>query len=405
MKKTEKNRNVTSKFFRIIGIVVLIWILWCFITSNIKINTETEIIEVGSTYAVVVNGKIIEGGKSYQDSSLETATLFGKNAKSLISTVGKVNVNKIGEYKIRYEPIFSLVSFKKIVKVIDTKAPEIKLLGDTTFCVDHTEFKEPGFVAIDNYDGDITDKVHCVNLEWDDGTLINRKYYIKDSSGNEATAERDFCKCKGAVYLTFDDGPSTENTEKILDILKEKKVKATFFIIGYDESKTEIVKRMKDEGHTIGIHGNSHDYSEVYTSIENTMDNFYIVDDALRKNVEYVPKFVRFIGGSSNTISRNYCKGVMTEATKRVTEEGYVYFDWNVDSGDSTGTKSAKEIYENVTKGIRQNRDNIVLMHDTNAKDSTVEALGDIIDYCIQNGYCILPISSDTTVVQHKVVN
>ena len=85
--------------------------------------------------------------------------------------------------------------------------------------------------------------------------------------------------------------------------MKDKNVKASFFIINYDKSKNEIVKRMKDEGHTIGIHGYSHEYSEVYASLEDTMNNFYKMNNLLNETVGYNSKVVRFIGGSSNTIS------------------------------------------------------------------------------------------------------
>ena len=377
----KKSSNAAIKLCRLLGIVVFVWIVWCFITANIQINTETETIEVGSRHTIVVNGEILENEKTYQDKSLQSATLFGRSVASLISVKGNVDLYKIGEYRITYKPILSMISFKKTVKVVDREAPKIELFGKNKYCLKHrTSYTEPGFKATDNYDGDITDKVRIATIKLTDGS-IKYEYFVEDSSENCILVEREINHCKGAVYLTFDDGPSTENTSKILDILKEKNVKASFFLLNYDESKNEIVKRIKDEGHVIGIHGYSHNYSEVYSSVENTMDNFYKLEKHLYETIGYRTKVVRFIGGSSNTISKKYCAGVMTEAVKRLEVEGYRYFDWNVDSGDSSeNAKTAEEIYKEVVNGIKPNRDNIILMHDTNAKDSTVEALENIID-------------------------
>ena len=69
-----------------------------------------------------------------------------------------------------------------------------------------------------------------------------------------------------SVYLTFDDGPSTIVTGKILDVLKQEKIKATFFIVSDRVSgRKETLRRIAAEGHTLGVHSKSHVYSEIYS--------------------------------------------------------------------------------------------------------------------------------------------
>ncbi len=209
----------------------------------------------------------------------------------------------------------------------------------------------------------------------------------------------------GTICLTFDDGPSVEITNQILDILQEKNVKATFFILDYDEEKLSIINREIENGHTVALHGYSHDYSNIYSNLESLESSFVTLQEKLYADTGYYSTFIRFPGGSSNTVSKKYCTGIMTEATQAFTNLGFVYFDWNVDSQDAGGAKSAEEIYNNVTSTLVDGRTNVVLMHDAQNKTYTVEALRRIIDYGIEHGFEFKAISQDTKVVQHNVNN
>ena len=95
----------------------------------------------------------------------------------------------------------------------------------------------------------------------------------------------------------------------------------------------------------------------------------------------------------------------MTEATQTLTDMGFIYWDWNVDSQDAGGAKSAEEIYNNVTSSLVKGRTNVVLMHDASNKIYTLEALDNIIDYCLEQGFELKAISQDTNIVQHNVNN
>lgn len=192
-------------------------------------------------------------------------------------------------------------------------------------------------------------------------------------------------------YLTFDDGPSSKNTKKVLNILDQYNVKATFFVIS--TSNLSNVKDAYDRGHAIGLHANSHEYGEIYRSSEAYFNDLETLGYKVKQYLGFTPNIIRFPGGSSNTVSRKYNKGIMTRLAQEVETRGYYYFDWNVDSTDASGNNvPASKLISEVKKYV-VGQDNVcILMHDTDAKGTTVEALPQIIEYCRSKGYefCIL---------------
>ena len=209
----------------------------------------------------------------------------------------------------------------------------------------------------------------------------------------------------GVIFLTFDDGPTSDSTPQILDILKKRDIKATFFILHYDEHREPLIKREKEEGHTIALHGYSHTYSEVYPSADACLENFRKIKEQVYQTTGTESKIIRFPGGSSNVISKKYCEGVMTELTKRVIDEGYRYFDWNVDSDDAGHAKTSEKVYQNVTTGIKPGRNNVVLMHDFAGNHKTIDALDSIISWGLEQGYVFRRITEETSMVKHGVNN
>ena len=198
------------------------------------------------------------------------------------------------------------------------------------------------------------------------------------------------------VYLTFDDGPSVY-TEEILDILKEKDVKATFFVCGkpkYEDS----YKRIVDEGHTLGMHSYSHKYSDIYASPEAFHDDLKKLRVFLYENTDTMSKYYRFPGGSSNNVS----KADMNELVGILDNEDITFFDWNVSAGDDKAGATKDVICANIVNNIPKFKHCIVLMHDAADKKATVEALPEIIDAI--NGMedtVMVPITDDTLPVQH----
>ncbi|MGI6343982.1 MAG: polysaccharide deacetylase family protein [Bacillota bacterium] len=207
------------------------------------------------------------------------------------------------------------------------------------------------------------------------------------------------------AYLTFDDGPSAV-TARILDILGQYDVKATFFVIG---TKTEFGKQMYsrivDEGHAIGLHGYVHDYAALYESEESFMNNMYRLQDLIREVTGHETSLVRFPGGSSNSIAaRHGGEGLIKQIIQRLHSEGFEYFDWNVSSLDATKpVQSADVIARAVIDGVRGRKQAVILMHDAPIKTTTADALPAIIEGLRAQGFEFRALSTHTTPVHHTL--
>lgn len=206
------------------------------------------------------------------------------------------------------------------------------------------------------------------------------------------------------IYLTFDDGP-TIYTNKLLDILKKYNVKATFFINGYNldtNEGRETLKRMVNEGHSIGLHSNTHDYAYIYKDVNNYLSDINILSNKIYDITGYKPIILRFPGGSSNTISKKYHKNIMSTLVKTVQKLGYQYFDWNINSFD-TVINDPFIIASNVISELKDRPDNVVIQHDT--KPATIKAVPLIIQYSLANGYSFLPLTIDSPIIHHNIYN
>lgn len=336
----------------------------------------------------------------------------GDPTDAAVTVEGKVDTDVPGDYTLTYQADFRGRSYtaKRLVHVEDREAPELTLTGQAEVTVSRYDlFQDPGATARDRCDGDLTASIQVTDKA--SGDIHTLTYTVADKAGNAAAATRQVSVYENSsggspVYLTFDDGPSDRVTPRVLDTLKEYNVHATFFIVNYGESGKALIRRMIDEGHTVAIHGYSHDYAAIYKSDEAFMQNIYRLRDRLRSDFGYEAAIIRFPGGSSNTVSRQYSMGVMSRLAQRVQAEGFTYFDWNVSSGDAAGTPaSSGQIYNNVTSALRHDRSNVVLMHDAGAKGTTADALPDIIRYCLANGYSIQPITPATKPVHHGIAN
>lgn len=241
-------------------------------------------------------------------------------------------------------------------------------------------------------------------------TTTEKKSTTSDSTTNKNqtnasnTSTASVNKENGVIYLTFDDGPSTSSTPKILDILKKHNVKATFFILNYNSTTEALVKREVAEGHSVGIHGYSHSYKKIYASEEAYMENIEKLQAKIYKSTGVKSTITRFPGGSSNTISK-FNPGIMTRLSELVVKKGYTYYDWNVDSDDAGSARDSETVYKNVTKNLSKNGRNIVLMHDFSGNNKTINALEDIIEYGKKNGYTFKTITADTPMLKHRINN
>lgn len=196
---------------------------------------------------------------------------------------------------------------------------------------------------------------------------------------------------KKVVYLTFDDGPSETVTPQILDILKKENVKATFFILGSavdsSEESKNILKREVSEGHSIGNHTYSHNYSYLYPNRVINIDNFMNDIEKTNKSVkavlgeDFVMRAIRFPGGYMSWKDEYGINDVLKK-------NGYYHIDWNSLSKDSEGGyKSSEQLLEEVKSSVYGREKAVILMHDNYGKEETAKALPEIISYLKQQGY------------------
>lgn len=480
-KETKEKGKNKKKVIIITSIVVLMVLLIGIVSilcypritlkgsENLKINLNEEYKEMGFT-----------------------ATKAFKDISSNVQVDGNVDTTKPGRYIITYfikEGIFNN-KVTRTIEVVDNVKPEIKLNGnsDVSICP-NSKYEEIGFSAVDNYDGDITEKVmvleeeNTVTYEVEDSsnnkTVVTRNikredkekpklslngsstkyvlknnmyteegvsitdncdkdlkdkliikgsvdtkksgtytltYEVEDSSGNKSSLTRKVIVyersniissngIKKTIYLTFDDGPSATITPGVLKVLKEKGVKATFFVINKSSNLDYLIKQEHNEGHTVALHSYTHNYKTIYSSSQAYFDDLNKISNKVKSLIGIESKIIRFPGGASNTVSRNYSKGIMTYLTNEVVARGYHYFDWNVGSGDAGGSNTKEQVYRSVVNNLNPNRANVVLMHDFENNYKTLNALSDIIDYGLANGYTFLPIDMSTPLVVHGVNN
>lgn len=190
---------------------------------------------------------------------------------------------------------------------------------------------------------------------------------------------------KKIAYLTFDDGPS-EITPDILDTLKKKEAKATFFLIGNEitPEREQIVRRELEEGHSIGVHTFSHKRNELYCDEENFFEDFNQCRDRIQQVTGVSPTLHRFPWGSNN----NYVCPIVDDLIEKLAAQKIRSFDWNVSGEDSIGQNVPKAvIYRNIVKDLERYDQPIILLHDSNTMKNTSAVLGEIIDFIKEKGY------------------
>lgn len=324
----------------------------------------------------------------------------------------------VDENKITYKVSDSSGNItKKTVDIIinDNEKPNIVLNGSSNMYVSvGSSYNEQGAVVVDNCDGDISKNIKIEgNVDTTKPGTYEVKYKAIDSSENETIIKRiikvfpknEFVpgSVSGKViYLTFDDGPGPY-TERLLDILKNYNVKVTFFVTGYNNNYNHLLKRENDEGHTLALHSYSHNYAEIYTSVDAFMNDLTAIQNKVKEYAGIESKITRFPGGSSNTISKKYKVGIMSELSNKLNELGFRYFDWTIASGDAGETTSSDKIVQNVTTNVAPDKLNVVLMHDI--KSYTVDSVERIIQFGLSNGYTFAPLTMDSPICHQKVNN
>lgn len=301
----------------------------------------------------------------------------------------------------------------RTINYFDPEPPVLTLEGKSFASVyAGSEYVDPGYTATDNCDGDITDKVVLSgDLNTQKVGIYTVIYTVSDAFGNTTTAERPVyvlpvpnsdpvAPTGKVIYLTFDDGPS-EYTGTLLDILAKYNAKATFFVV--NTGNIGIISRAAQEGHTVAMHTLTHNFENVYSSDEAYFADLYAMQSVITGLTGQTPMLLRFPGGSSNTISKNYSSGIMSRLVVEVENRGFKYFDWNVDSRDAGGATSSDEVFYNVVTGIGDKNSAVVLQHDIHW--FSVMAVERILQWGLSNGYTFCALSMDSPGFHHGVSN
>ncbi len=302
---------------------------------------------------------------------------------------------------------------EKAVPFYDIAGPEIELVGGDSYVIPvGFRYSEPGFTAIDNADGIMTENVLSEGeVNWFVPGTYPITYTAIDSAENETKVIRNVevvakkrpvieMPEQKTVYLTFDDGPGPY-TEKLLDVLDAYQVKATFFV--KNSEYNEWMKEIVDRGHSIGIHSVTHDYASIYASPEAYFEDLRGMQEIIQENTGVITTLMRFPGGSSNTVSAGSYLGIMSLLSEAVQDAGYQYFDWNVDSNDAGGARNTQTVAKNVIQGIEKEKVSVVLQHDIHGY--SVDAVEQVIQWGLERGYQFLPLTENSPGFHHPIAN
>lgn len=248
----------------------------------------------------------------------------------------------------------------------------------------------------------INEEVNEVNEDFKDTDIMKNSNVTYAGSEYGIEAEKVLDIVNGEViddnkyvFLTFDDGPSP-NTSKVLSVLREKNVKATFFILGQNidnnKSLKEVVIQCIKDGNAIGNHTYSHEFNKIYTS--NSVNTSAYLEEFNKNNEllksilgeEFDTRVTRMPGGY---LSRKYYNDPsLKEFDEVLNKNNIISIDWTALNGDAEGKNySKKELLEYAKKSSEGQKQIVILMHDTYGKEKTVEMLPELIDYYKSNGY------------------
>lgn len=211
-------------------------------------------------------------------------------------------------------------------------------------------------------------------------------YNKRDIKASERTDDEN----EKVVYLTFDDGPANIVTNKILDTLKEKDIKATFFVIG-DKigGREEILKRIYEEGHTIGLHTYTHKFKKIYRSEDSFMKEMDLTRKEVKRVLNIDATAIRFPAGSKPHLNDSLLE--------KLHQQGYKIYDWNASLSDGLNyNTSSDKLYREATKVVGKSTHVVLLLHCDQPNINTCKALPKIIDYYKEQGYEFKPIKEET---------
>ena len=288
--------------------------------------------------------------------------------------------------------------------------------GERTQIPADYRFVDPGFLAVDMYGRDLSERVEIEGevTPWHLGEYT-LSYTVTDDFGRTVSAERvievvqaempETVVQEKVIYLTFDDGPA-EPTEALLDMLAKYDAKVTFFVTYSDPRYVDMIGRAYREGHSIGLHGYAHNASLIYASEEDYFDYFDKMQEIIYEQTGEYTRIVRFVGGSSNSASIGICEGIMSRLAEDLTNMGYRYYDWNVQPENAECDVSAA--FQNIAGNAQRicaegETVPISLQHDPGGWNRLV--VERVIQWGLENGYTFKGIDLTTPEVHHRICN
>lgn len=362
-------------------------------TVHVVDNLKPEItINVDSVEKNYCNNQIITNylysSIDNYDGDITKNVIVSENEEELlfISEDSSGNINKVSI------PI-TLINNDTILSINGNSTIYIKV-GDT--------YNDAGATYTDECNHDLSDLIVTTGSV-DTSTVgtyyIN--YKVDDKVVSRTVVVEDYPRGNGKIlYLTFDDGPGIY-TESILNTLAKYNVKATFFVTHQFGDYIHLIGREYNEGHAIGVHSYTHNWN-IYSSLDSYMSDFDKMNKDIINYTGSPSSIFRFPGGSSNTVSRNYSTGIVSSIASYMNSIGYVYFDWDVDSGDASGASSSS-IYNNVVNGASWCNQCVFLMHDI--KYNTAIELDSILDTLTKRGYQFGTLNHSSPTAHHRIVN
>lgn len=302
-------------------------------------------------------------------------------------------------------------TLQRYVVIQELSPPSLTLAGEESLFLEIGQpYTEAGYSSIDNVDGDITSQVVVTgSVDTSKAGTYTITYTSTDSSNNTTTRTRRIYVYDPntppngkIIYLSFDDGPGPY-TQRLLDILDKYNVKVTFFVTNQSAKYQNMIGEAYRRGHTIALHTYSHVFSDIYSSVSAYYADLNKISDICVAQTGVKPTIVRFPGGTSNMISKNYCPGIMTALAASLPANGYQYCDWNIDSKDAAGASTASAVAYNVISAIPRFQNSYVLQHDT--KSFSVDAVEEIVRWGLANGYTFAPMDASTPMYHHPVRN
>lgn len=289
-----------------------------------------------------------------------------------LTVVKRLNKKKV--FGLLVIVLFILLMILLYVSNVHKKMSDIKAENDYADIIEDNSIIENNTNEIDT------------NKENDENIVIANKLPKLTQIGRDKM-QKIYTSNEKIAYITFDDGPSSNITPQILDILNQYQIKATFFVLGCNVVRyPDLVKREYEEGNYIANHGYSHEYDDVYSSAQAVLEEYIRTQEAIRNAIgvpEYCSHLFRFPGGTGG---KKY-KKVKNEAKQLLSDNDILYVDWNALTNDSVGHPTEESIINDLKSTVGTKNSVVILMHDNASKQLTASMLPQVLNYLIEQGY------------------